>query len=162
MARQRKYIYETLCSKTETSWKLKKKINMYRFQKSSTFLSRNEKFKGHNKRAKIKKLKWKVRQPKRDKKITKKKKAIPLGSCFLVISRLRLPFSFMYWLKRLHVCAKLDFSCALLCFNMFVWLEKFQLYYSHHKTMKDNIVWLMFFLERLWFGKLNPNTQRVL
>lgn len=47
---------ETLCSKTETSWKAKININMHRFQKSSTFLSRNEKFKGHNKRAKNKKV----------------------------------------------------------------------------------------------------------
>ena len=32
---QTKKVYETLCSKTETSWK-SKNINMHRFQKSST------------------------------------------------------------------------------------------------------------------------------
>lgn len=116
MARQRKYIYETLCSKTETSWKLKKKINMYRFQKSSTFLSRNEKFKGHNKRAKIKKLKWKVRQPKRDKKITKKKKSNTFG--FLFPSHFKAKTSFL-----LHVLAQ-EVACLckiglLLCLAVF-------------------------------------------
>ena len=103
---QTKKVYETLCSKTETSWK-SKNINMHRFQKSSTSSQEMRNSKGII-RAKIKKLqllKWKVRQPKRDVKIIKRKESSTFG--FWFPSHFKAKTSFL-----LHVLAQ---EVARLC-----------------------------------------------
>jgi hypothetical protein len=80
-------------------------------------------------KTKYKNKRKKPRLPQEEIDMKMKKERTPLDSSFLVIPRLIspvLPFSFTYWLRRLHVCAKLDLSSALLAFNMFLaWLKNF-------------------------------------